>query len=103
MIKLSWAAQVREYSKAEEAEQAEGSAGAQGLREEANAKRRQLEQWSASAYGEVCVPARAPARHISAMLQRRDWRCLNFKSRRLTARHSHDAASIVYTRHMVGA
>lgn len=64
-LTLSWAPQVREYSKAQEAEQAEGSAGAQGLREEANAKRRQLEQWSASAYGEVCLPASASARHFS--------------------------------------
>ena len=48
-------AQVREYSKAEEAEQAEGAAGQEGLRNEANKKRRQLEQWSASAYGEVLL------------------------------------------------
>ena len=66
LLVLSWAPQVREYSKAEEVEQAEGSAGAQGLREEANAKRRQLEQWSASAYGEVCVPISAAARHFPA-------------------------------------
>ncbi|KAK9839479.1 hypothetical protein WJX81_004823 [Elliptochloris bilobata] len=45
--------QVREYSKAEEAEQAEGVSGQADLREEANAKRRQMEQWSASAYGEA--------------------------------------------------
>ncbi len=45
-------AQVREYSKAEEAEQAEGASG-HSLREEADGKRRQMEQWSASAYGEV--------------------------------------------------
>ena len=75
---------MREYSKAEEAEQAEGSAGAQGLREEANAKRRQLEQWSASAYGEVCMPAPAPACHCFAMLQLGGWQCLSLKSRRLS-------------------
>lgn len=43
---------MREYSKAEEAEQAEGASG-HSLREEADGKRRQMEQWSASAYGEV--------------------------------------------------
>ena len=77
---------MREYSKAEEVEQAEGSAGAQGLREEANAKRRQLEQWSASAYGEVCVPAPAPARHFPAMLQWQGRQRLNRKPRHINAR-----------------
>ena len=44
---------MREYSKAEEAEQADGASGSHSLRSEADGKRRQLEQWSASAYGEV--------------------------------------------------
>ena len=72
----SWllATQVREYSKAEEAEQAEGSAGAQGLREEANAKRRQLEQWSASAYGEVAPPPLLMRVRCTSLLNEQAWR-----------------------------
>lgn len=53
VIKAGKGLQVREYSKAEEAEQADGTSGSHSLRSEADAKRRQLEQWSASAYGEV--------------------------------------------------
>ena len=55
IIKAGRGLQVREYSKAEEAEQANGTSGSHSLRSEADAKRRQLEQWSASAYGEVRV------------------------------------------------
>ena len=92
---------MREYSKAEEAEQAEGSAGATGLREEANAKRRQLEQWSASAYGEVLRTR--PCSRASILCYVTAARLADLESRRLDTRRPREAASIVYLRYMLAA